>query len=49
MQWLTPVISATQEAEIMRITVWSQPGQKASKIPPLKKQAGELHVVADSL
>jgi hypothetical protein len=26
-QWLTPVILATQEAEIRRITVWSQPGQ----------------------
>jgi hypothetical protein len=26
-RWLTPVILATQEAEIRRITVWSQPGQ----------------------
>jgi hypothetical protein len=26
-QWLTPVILATQEAEIRRIMVWSQPGQ----------------------
>jgi hypothetical protein len=26
-QWLTPVILATQEAEIRRITVGSQPGQ----------------------
>jgi hypothetical protein len=25
--WLTPVILATQEAEIRGITVWSQPGQ----------------------
>jgi hypothetical protein len=26
-QWLTPIILATQEAEIRRITVQSQPGQ----------------------
>jgi hypothetical protein len=25
--WLVPVILATQEAEIRRIVVWSQPGQ----------------------
>jgi hypothetical protein len=25
--WLTPIILATQEAEIRRISVWSQPGQ----------------------
>jgi hypothetical protein len=26
-QWLTPIIPATQEAEIRRIMVWSQPQQ----------------------
>jgi hypothetical protein len=30
-QWLTPVIPATQEAEIRRIKVWSQPGQIVRK------------------
>jgi hypothetical protein len=29
--WLTPVIVATQEAEIRRIMVWSQPGQIVPK------------------
>jgi hypothetical protein len=29
LQWLTPVILATQEAEIKRIMVRSQPGQTA--------------------
>jgi hypothetical protein len=32
--WLTPVIPATQEAEIRRIMVQSQPTQKISVIPP---------------
>jgi hypothetical protein len=31
--WLTPIIPATQEAEIRRITVRNQPGQKVSEIP----------------
>jgi hypothetical protein len=30
-QWLTPVIAATQEAEIRRIKVQSQPGQIVCK------------------
>jgi hypothetical protein len=30
-EWLTPVILATQEAEIRRITVWSQPVQIVHK------------------
>jgi hypothetical protein len=29
--WLTPVVPATQEAEIRRIAVQSQPGQKEHK------------------
>jgi hypothetical protein len=35
---LMPVIPATQQAEMERITVWGQPGQKVSKIPsqPIK-------------
>jgi hypothetical protein len=32
-QWLTPVILATREAEIRRIMVWGQPGQKVHKTP----------------
>jgi hypothetical protein len=43
-RWLTPVILATQEAEIWRITVRSQPGQILCKTPPQKnpsqKRAG---------
>jgi hypothetical protein len=34
-QWLTPIILATQEAEIWRIPIQSQPGQV---IPYLKKK-----------
>jgi hypothetical protein len=36
-QWLTPVIPATQEAEIRRITVQSQPRQILKKKPITKK------------
>jgi hypothetical protein len=36
-QWLTPIILATQEAEIRRISVWSQPGQIVHETLPEKK------------
>jgi hypothetical protein len=36
-QWLTPVILATQETEIRKITVLSQPGQIVLR-PYLKKK-----------
>jgi hypothetical protein len=43
-QWLKPVILATQEAEIRRITVWRQPGQIVCKTlswkNPSQKRAG---------
>jgi hypothetical protein len=44
-QWLTPVILATQEAEIRRIKVRSQPGQIVhktlfGKIPSQKRAGG---------
>jgi hypothetical protein len=35
-QWLTPVIPATQEAEIRRIVVQSLPGQIVLEIPSRK-------------
>jgi hypothetical protein len=35
--WLTPVIVATQEAEIRRISVRSQPRQNSSARPYLQK------------
>jgi hypothetical protein len=43
-QWLTPVILATQEAEIKRIAIWSQPGQiicdTLSRKNSIQKRAG---------
>jgi hypothetical protein len=43
-QWLTPVILATQEADIRRITVWSQPRQivheTLSQKAPSQKSTG---------
>jgi hypothetical protein len=36
-QWLTPIILATQEAEIQRIMVQSQPGQIVPKTPNTKQ------------
>jgi hypothetical protein len=47
MQWLMPVILATQEAEIRRIVIRSQPGQivhetLSQKNPSLKKVAGRV-------
>jgi hypothetical protein len=38
-QWLMPVILTTQEAQIRRITVWSQPGQIVLKTLCLKKSS----------
>jgi hypothetical protein len=32
-QWFMPIIPATWEVEIERITVWGQPGQKVRKAP----------------
>jgi hypothetical protein len=36
--WLTPIILATQEAEIRRIAVQSQPGQRVHGILSQKKK-----------
>jgi hypothetical protein len=42
-QWLTPTILATQEAEIRRILVESQPWASNSRDPILKKKrAGRM-------
>jgi hypothetical protein len=51
-QWLTPVILATQEAEIRRIMAQSQPWANSSRDPiskcsfTKKKAGGEAQVVA---
>jgi hypothetical protein len=44
-QWLTPEILATQEAEIRRIVVWSEPGQNSSARPYLKKPFTKIELV----
>jgi hypothetical protein len=50
-QWLLPVILATQEAEIRRIMVWSQPQGNSSldpiskKNPSQKKSVGVVQAV----
>jgi hypothetical protein len=45
-RWLSPAILATQEAEIRRIVVQSQPGQivrdSISKNPSLKRAGGVI-------
>jgi hypothetical protein len=53
-QWLTPVILATQEAEIRRIMAQSQSQANSSqdtisKIPNTKKRAGRVTHVVDCL
>jgi hypothetical protein len=45
--WLMPIILATQEAELRRITVQSHPGQivhetLSQKNPPQKRRASEM-------
>jgi hypothetical protein len=44
-QWLMPVILDTQEAEIRKITVRSQPGQIVCEIQHQKRAGGEAQVV----
>jgi hypothetical protein len=41
-RWLTPIILATQEAEIRRIEVHSQPGLIVSQKTPSYKRAGGI-------
>jgi hypothetical protein len=52
-QWLTPIILATQEAEIKRIEVRSQPEQivlkTLSRKYPTQKKAGEVAQVVECL
>jgi hypothetical protein len=40
-QWLTPIISSSQEAEIRRITVQSQPGQIVFETLSQKRAQGD--------
>jgi hypothetical protein len=51
-QWLTPVILVTQEAEVSRIKVQSQPGKLVIKIlsrkSPTQKRAGGAFFVLSS-
>jgi hypothetical protein len=51
--WLTPVILATQEAEIRRIAVWSQPRQIVCETMswknPSQKRAGGVTQVVEHL
>jgi hypothetical protein len=53
-QWLMPMILATQEAEIRRFAVWSQPRQVvletlSRKMPIQKKSAGRVTQVLECL
>jgi hypothetical protein len=41
-QWLTPVIQATQDAEISRIVIQSQPGDPILNTTITKKRTGEV-------
>jgi hypothetical protein len=53
LQWLTPVIPATQEAEMRRIMVGSQPRKIVAKLNPKKystqKRAGRVAQVIEDL
>jgi hypothetical protein len=52
-RWLTPIIPATQEAEIRRIVVQGLPGQNESEtlsqIYPTQKRAGRVDQVVECL
>jgi hypothetical protein len=47
--WLTPVILASQEAEIRRITVQSQPGQKVCENLSQKKKKNHINGLVEWL